>query len=231
MNWTTGNLAIGDLKTGENRDVTDEGGWDGRFRWAEHSAWSPDGEQLAYGWYPEDYQERGGELKTISLKGSEARVLYRNEQVEYAQPCSWSGDGKYILAMFHRTDGSHELALVSVADGSVRVVKTAPAEWPHGEASLSPDGRYIVHDLQPRGNAQNKKDIFLLGADGRQGCSIIRPATMPRPGRRTASESYSSATVREATVRRWSRSSMAKRRARPGRSIRILVMFRRWGSP
>ena len=158
VNWNNGNLAVHDLETGEDRDVTSEGNWEWeKAQWAEHSIWSPDGRQLAYIWYDNNWHGAGVDLRVIGLDGSDPRLLYRKKGVNYPQPYAWTKDGKQILTLFHKTDGNHELGFVSVADGAVRVIKAIDTKWKHGHFSLSPDGRYIVY---------GEGDISLMAADG-----------------------------------------------------------------
>ena len=65
-----------------------------------------------------------------------------------------------------------QLALISVEDQSVRVVKTL--NWDDNvEASLSPDGRYIAYDF-PRDGPQTARDVFLLTADGSREVPLVQ---------------------------------------------------------
>ncbi|MFC1716037.1 sigma-70 family RNA polymerase sigma factor [Candidatus Poribacteria bacterium] len=170
-NWTHGNLAVRDLTTGEYRDLTDEGTWDEPDQFAGHSIWSPDSKQIAYSWSNEDHWE----LRIVGLDGSEPRVLYCDKTIKGfygVAPSTWSQDGKYILTTFYRTPSPDEevweISLVSVSDGSVRVLKSLKnfrqsEQWYH--MSLSPDGRHVAYarHMKEHGGA---RDIFLLAADG-----------------------------------------------------------------
>ncbi len=101
----------------------------------------------------------------MGLDGSEPCVLYRNENKEvwWLRPHEWSRDGKSILTLFYK-ETAIEIVLVSVADGSVRVLKSSDYDsWPD-KMSLSPDGRYVVYDRYVWG--QHRFDIFLLATDG-----------------------------------------------------------------
>ena len=170
-NWTRGNLAIRDLTTGEYRDLTDEATWDEPDRWAGVSIWSPDSKQVAYGWSNDDHWE----LRIVGLDGSEPRVLHCDKTVKgfYGiAPFTWSQDGKYILTTFYRTpspgEDTWEISLVSVSDGSVRVLKSLKNFRQAGEwywMSMEPDGRHVAyarHMKEPGG----ARDIFLLATDG-----------------------------------------------------------------
>ena len=168
VDWETGDLAVRDLRTGKNHRLTNKGSWFESSEFAESSAMSPDGQQVAYAWYNED---NFYDLRLVGLDGSEPRVLYRNEEVQYLQPAAWSPDGKHILATFFRKDRTNQIVFVSVADGSVRVLKTLDWRSPE-KMSLSPDGRTIAYDFPPQEDSP-ERDIFLLAADGSRETPLI----------------------------------------------------------
>jgi len=157
-NGKNGNMAILDLTTGESRDLTDEGNWEGAQRHAISSTWSPDSKQIAYHWFNEDTQE----LRIVGLDGSKPRVLHPGEESKAPiYGCyDWSQDGKYILSWsweFQR------IMLISVDDGSIKTLKSSVPQ-PEG-MSLSPDGRYVVYDL-PVNEHEDLRDLFILTTDG-----------------------------------------------------------------
>jgi dipeptidyl aminopeptidase/acylaminoacyl peptidase len=164
--WETANLAVYDLSSGEKRDLTDGGTWMEPDQWADWSIWSPDGERIAYAWFNKDQEE----LRIVGVGGSEPRVLYRDEEVQFIRPHTWSRDGKSILAWLEKEEGPNEMVLISVADGSVRMLKSpAPASI---KMSLSPDGRYVVYDV-PAKEYVGKGDIFLLATDGSREVRLV----------------------------------------------------------
>jgi len=169
-NWSEGNLAVRDLTTGEYRDLTNEGTWDGNSQRAGGSIWSPDGKQIAYAWSNAGHWE----LRIVGLDGSGPRVLYHNKELKVQHPnaiwpVTWSQDGKDILARFCKKRGPDgwvwEIVLISVADGSVRVLRSLESlsRWHH--MSLSPDGHGVVYDC-PAKEREGVNDIFLLATDG-----------------------------------------------------------------
>jgi Tol biopolymer transport system component len=172
VDWMTGDLAIRELATGTNRRLTNKGPWTQSPEFALFSKWSPDSRRIVYQWYNKD---EIFELRVFDIENSTARTLYQvRKKDEYAQAFDWSPDGKSILAaLYGLRDSSVEaftqLCLISVADGSVTVLKTRfegrDADAPWGFA-FSPDGKYIAYDIPRKDKASDRRDIFLLSTDG-----------------------------------------------------------------
>jgi len=160
VDWSTGDLALRDLSTGEDRRITKKGGWPHTGEFASTSIISPDGKRVVYEWY----RKASKEVRICDLDGSNDRILYHDDQVASADPYEWSRDSRYILASLKRKDKVRQIALISVADGSARVVKTLGSRA-GGRLSLSPDGRYIAHSFFPK-EGPSQCDIYLLAADG-----------------------------------------------------------------
>lgn len=165
--WETGDLAVRDLTTGRSRRLTATGGT--FTEWAEFPAFSPNGKQIAYGWF------RGSgtrfDLRLIDVAGGAPRTLFDNADVEYVQPTAWMPDGKAIVAVLRRLDRSTQIATIATADGAVRVLKTIP--W-RGitRMSVSPDGRWLAYDAAPAESSNG--DIFLLDTTGARETALVR---------------------------------------------------------
>lgn len=168
----TGDLALLDLTTGDKRRLTNKGARQDSGEFAYFSTISPDGRQVAYAWFN---GEKFYDLRVVGLDGAKPRILYRNEEAGFVQPSAWSPDGKQILTLFFRKDNISQIALVSVLDGSVRVLKSLNWVYPK-KMDFSPDGRYIVYDsFASEGSAQ--RDIFVLSVDGsRETVLVEHPA-------------------------------------------------------
>jgi Tol biopolymer transport system component len=158
----TGDLALRDMATRKMRRLTNEGSsTEIRF-----SAISPDGKEVAYDWYDKDGSP---DLRVMRVDGSAPRVLY-NEKGKFASPQDWSPDGKYILTLIVTPGDTFEIALVSAANGSVRVLKAL--DWFSLKMKFSPDGRYIAYDF-PQQHDSDNRDIFLLTADGSREIHLV----------------------------------------------------------
>ena len=169
VDWETGDLAIHDLTSGDKRRLTNKGGWSESKEYAEYSTVSPSGKQVAYVWFN---KELSHDLRLIGIDGSAPRVLYRQDEPGHIQPHAWSPDGKHILCLLHRTDAKNRIVLVSVADGSVRVLKILDHRYPV-KMSLSPDGRFVAYDFPPEAESP-ERDIFLLATEGGQEIPLVQ---------------------------------------------------------
>ena len=136
----TGNLAVRDTATGAVRRLTST--TTGSKEFAYFSAISRDSSKVAYAWFND---EGFYDLRVVNLDGSAARILYRNEQAGFVQPCAWSPDGKQILTLFFRKDNISQIALVPVDGGPPKILRSLNWVYPK-RMDISPDGRYIVYD-------------------------------------------------------------------------------------
>ncbi|MBI4503361.1 MAG: PD40 domain-containing protein [Gemmatimonadetes bacterium] len=175
--WNTGNLAVRDLVNGTTRSLTNKKTWtDPLSAYALGSVFSPDGRKIAYAWIKSG--ESYTELRVTGVDGSEPRVLLRNREVGYIDPAQWSPDGASILAEFGIAGGV-KIALVSVADGAVRALKTH--DWGSSEETatkfstmtLSPNGEYVAYNRPARGNHRDR-DIFVLASDGSRETPLVQ---------------------------------------------------------
>lgn len=158
--WTTGDLALHDLADGENRRLTNKGSWGESDEYAEASVISPDGRQIAYAWFNGKFYD----LRLMASYGSDPHVLYRNDDADYIEPGAWSPDRKYVSTTLSLKDSTNRILLVSVADGSARVLKKTDWRWPH-LGPFSPDGRYLVFDFPPKRDSF-ERDVYLLAVNG-----------------------------------------------------------------
>jgi Tol biopolymer transport system component len=159
--WATGDMAVVDVLTKNSRRLTNKNQpFSKSPEMGETSAFSPDDRLIAYGWHNKD---KIPELRVIGFDGSNMRVLCRDEQALWIRPHEWTPDGKFVLSLVMGKDETSEIALISAADGNVRVLKKVQAKDP--ELDLSPDGRFILCSMSPEAKSA-KRDIFIMKADG-----------------------------------------------------------------
>jgi Tol biopolymer transport system component len=128
------NLSVHDLATGQNRMLVDK-------VLPENSLPSPDSKSIAYNPYNDDY---GSNLCVVGLDGSKPRILHTaGDGVLLHIPLAWSPDSKHLLTEFVKTDGTSDMMLVAIADGSTKLLKTLRKELSPGGV-FSPDGQYIA---------------------------------------------------------------------------------------
>jgi Tol biopolymer transport system component len=169
VDWETGDLAVRELATEKKRRLTNKGTWFESTEFALFSIISPDSKQVAYAWFNKDLT---WDLRVVGLDGSAARVIYRNDDVDYVQPHAWSPDGKKILTSFARRDRTNQVGWVSAADGSAQILKTL-GQREVTKMSLSPDGRYIAYDILTQQDPPTR-DISLLTADGKREIPLVK---------------------------------------------------------
>ena len=165
VDWDTGDLAVRDMATGAKRRVTDKGPWDKSDDYAEWSAYSRDGSQIAYSWF--NGKSHRYELRVIRPDAqvvNQHRVLFDNPDVSWVGPYDWTPDGKRIAVQVRRRDRSAQIGFVSTVDGSFTSLQST--DW-RGSTRLflSPDASLLAYDL-PAESGADTRDVFLMRVDG-----------------------------------------------------------------
>ena len=177
IDWDTGDLAVQDLTTGEKHYITHKGSWEKSIAMANNSRWSPDGKYIAYDWWDWDSEPNFVGIRIATPDGSKTRTLF---QVSPEQGVSftdgWSPDGKFILAGIHKSPLFGQLVLISVDDGSVRILKEFNEKNKPANADFSPDGDYIIFERRQEDSLINH-DLYLFSIkDGKETPLITHPA-------------------------------------------------------
>jgi Tol biopolymer transport system component len=171
VDWMTGDLAVLDLLDGELRRLTDKGPWDQVVAWAETSAFSPDGQRLAYTYWSDE--RWGYEIRVIDTDGSnETIVMPHPDSLYWIHVHDWTPDGKRLLATLYWVPERVEMALVDVHTGDIQVFETVLGERME-RAELSPDGRFAAFDLIVGNGKDTRRDIFLAAVDGSVESEIV----------------------------------------------------------
>jgi Tol biopolymer transport system component len=162
----SGNLAVRDLSSGTVRVLTSKPA--GSKEFAYFSAISPDSSSVAYAWFNDaGYYD----LRVVGIDGSNPRVLYRNEETGFVQPCAWSPDGNQILTLFFRSDNISQITLVPAAGGPPKVLRSLNWVYPK-RMDISPDGQFIVYDSFAKADGGDRT-IYLLAVNGAKEIKLI----------------------------------------------------------
>ncbi len=166
--WETGNLAVRNLKTGENKQVTHDATWRDSTQYAEYSLISPDGNQFVYTWY---YKDLYYELRLIKSGDQKPLTLYSCKNFDdYIIPGVWFSEGNRIIAQkYNSTNRSRQLLSINTSSGEIEVLKEqlpGPGLSPSfmANVSLSPDEKYLAYDV-PNTAGNDMFDINLLSLD------------------------------------------------------------------
>ncbi len=174
VDWGTGNLAVRDMSTGKNRNITTTGSWKtDAMEFVNDSVWSPDGKQLAYNW--EKNSIGLVELYIVNLDGSGSRLLLQKDwksKWNWITPLDWSPDGMDVLVLL--TEGRHDqLALISVKDSSIHILNAIEGvDIGPMNAEFSPDGRFIVFGY-PQNKTGREQNISIITSDGKQETHLV----------------------------------------------------------
>jgi Tol biopolymer transport system component len=177
VDWSTFNLAVRDLSTGELHRLTSMRNEEGKpWEDANVSLFSPDGRRIAYSWQVEpDIQLRVLDFEPDEdgvPRMAQPEVIFYNPEFYPYSPFDWSPDGSHILAKSYiLAANTNQLALISVEDGSYRALKSFDWREPL-RAEFSPDGRYVVYDFPPDIDSENR-DLFVTSLDGTYEARIV----------------------------------------------------------
>jgi Tol biopolymer transport system component len=171
-------LSIRDLVHGDVRVLRKE-----TKGWVEAGgAFSPDGRQLAYPWYKDDAGWLELHVSATDGSGGPRMVFRCNETITWLIPFGWSPDGRSILSLLLAAKEKWtSIALIDVADGTVRELKRFDGAWSVGHPAMSPDGSYVVYARSRGANAQQADVMILSTADLRERPLVENPANDAEP--------------------------------------------------
>jgi Tol biopolymer transport system component len=149
VDWATGDVAVKDLVTGEERRVTDKGGAVKAQGTAEWTAMSSDGKRIAFiwdTWDEESVKTRDFfQLRVINTDGTGERMLRRAPDL---MAHAWSPDGRWIAGWVSGREEparKRRLTVWSTDSGEERVLQTSGTQA-KGRIRFSPDGKWLAYD-------------------------------------------------------------------------------------
>jgi len=169
----TMDLALREIATGKTRYLTKEAKDLNGTANAYGGRVSPDGKWVAHGF---GIYQQGGSLRLVGIDGRNLRVLLE-EPGCWIHPHGWTSDSKQILGRWDcwseaHPEGTHRIVLVSLSDGTVRVVRELPSVRYAYQSWLSPDDRYLVYG-GPAEDDDGNGDIWLALLDGGEAERLI----------------------------------------------------------
>ena len=113
-------------------------------------------------------------MRIVAPDNPKPRILLAMEEMEYVHPFEWSPDGNNILALVTQVPNISQVGLLSIADGSFRVLKISDDDWANSLPlfTFSPDGKHIAYSFLQDEDTQNR-DIFLMSVDGQHEITLI----------------------------------------------------------
>jgi Tol biopolymer transport system component len=170
FDYNAGALGVYELATGNKQllksKIEENEPWGESWQFI----WSPDSKALLCNWWQTpDYH--WSDLRILRLDGTEQRPVFRSEQYDEVYPMDWSSDGSQVLAAFYGDfPEGKKIGLISVENGSERILKTSDYGW--SQIKFSPDDRYIAYDFYPEAELSNR-DITILSADGKVDIPLV----------------------------------------------------------
>lgn len=178
VDWVigSGDLAVRDLKTGRNRLLTKDGGWD----FYENPLPSRDGKRIAF-----RYGEGESFIRVANADATGARTVLRDDHAHWL--ADWSPDGEQLSAVRDNPDGTRTVVLLDIADGKSTQLLTLRRGYPQG-SQFSPDGKYLVYAVSAQladernGTPAENGGVFVLPVDGRAPVALVEgPHTYDSP--------------------------------------------------
>lgn len=181
VDWETGDLGLRDLTTGENRRLTDYGGYaNGEV---EANVVSPDGRRIAFTydrWDERAAAEAFFELRVIGADGSGPRTLLQSLDYAYLEPQAWSPDGSRLALQMRYREAAAGPSRTLLRGGDVVTIGTdgqnmrvvaSHADLVPWRIRYSPDGTWISYELRDttdRPGGSQVRGVAVVRADASQ---------------------------------------------------------------
>jgi Tol biopolymer transport system component len=167
LDENTGDILQFEIASGDTTRIKNKSKWDEKEKSFQDIVFSHDGKQIVYNIEVFDPETKswGYPLQIRNLDGSNLRTLYCEKGSYYLRPLDWSPDGSSVL-VFLSHKNKIELALISIEDSSLHIIKNISPGWQQFQAArFSPDGKFIAMNKMLGGSTPNS-DILLITADG-----------------------------------------------------------------
>jgi len=167
LDWKTGDVNQFEVASGQKTRIINTVPWSKTETALWSQVFSRDGKQIVYSVESSDPNTKDWlyQLRIRNLDGSGVRTLY-SEKDSGVYPLDWSPDNGFILAFREFEKKENELVMISIADGSVRVLGdiSAPIGWVR--ASFSLDGRFIAFCSESNEGIRHQAEVHLMTTGG-----------------------------------------------------------------
>jgi Tol biopolymer transport system component len=165
--WSTGDLALRDLATGESRPLTNNWTKTESGEYALFPVFAPDGNSIAYAWC----SGSACGLRMINLKSGEVQILLEGNGFNYLQVLGWSPDGRFFAL---RVDNHEEIlfCLYSVEDDTLTILKSFDEDFSPTNVAFSPDGKFIAYDHHS-GRTKDWLNIYTIDIENKEQFGVV----------------------------------------------------------
>lgn len=175
LSYSSGSLALVDVAARSSRVLAHASApVPGRVSRADESRFSPDGRQLAFGWFERTNGRDTWEVRLVNADGSGPRTLVP-PSAEPVSPLGWSPDGRFVAVAEYADNRTSRLHLVAVATGEKREILKGGKWRINGGRTFSPDGQWIAVTL----DGENR-DIYVVPTAGGDPVPVVTHPALDR---------------------------------------------------
>ncbi len=167
--WTTGDLALFELSTGQARRLTNKGPLSESDQHALYPVFSHDGKYIAYTWYDEN-NEYG--LRMFDLESERVQVLLDDKSFIYVQALEWSPDGSGIILLTKESFEETRLSHYFVEQDTLSLLKLFDEYFFPTKIAFSPDAKYIAYDHYA-GKMGNWLNIYIIDLETKEQYELV----------------------------------------------------------
>ncbi len=171
VDWSTGDLAIRDLKNGESRRITNYGGYEKALGEVESTSISPDGKRIVFNWdsWAPGAKENGFyQLRIVNADGTGERILRKQQKDLYFEANGWSSDSKWVAicesTRLDPNNSSAKIVLLSPDSGERRELPTSSVLVKQA-ITFSPDRKWLAYS-EPVVRGGKKSNIYVISTTG-----------------------------------------------------------------
>ena len=176
VDWSTGDLFVRDVASGDTRALTNKGSWDEDQSMAVSIAIAPNAARVAYAWFHDGGDRYPWQVRVGSASGGpeghNPTVLFEtDEDGGHVTVFGWLSNAEIL---FLHVDGDKRVRFLIADLDQTKVTALKSLDWSYPEGvAISPDGHWIAYGLK-RDLRRSEHDIHVLAADGSEATIVAR---------------------------------------------------------